>query len=111
MRRRGSPLRRDGDGVWRRLRRHPWLLTALVIEVALVMVPLAYMISTSFKLPAEVFEVPMRWIPRELHFSNYIAPLQERPFVRWFVNSMVVAVTVTFLNILTSVLAGYSFAK
>jgi multiple sugar transport system permease protein len=95
---------------WRKAR--GWLLLlALALQAVLVLVPLAYVLSTSLKLPNEVFELPMRWIPRELHFSNYVAPLQEKPFLRWFLNSAIVAVSVTFLNLLTSALAGYSFAK
>lgn len=81
------------------------------MEVALVLVPLVYMLSTSLKLPNEVFELPMRWIPRTLHFENYITPLRERPFLRWLFNSTFVAVSVTLLNLATSALAGYSFSK
>lgn len=111
----GRPVTRanrrpSGDFVTR-VRKHPLLLFALVLQATLVLLPLIYMLSTSFKLPVEVFEVPMRWIPRELRIENYIEPLQQRPFVRWFVNSTIVAVSVTVLNIFTSVLAGYSFAK
>jgi multiple sugar transport system permease protein len=87
------------------------LLLALLLQAALVLVPLVYMASTSLKLPSEVFELPLRWVPREFQFSNYVTPLQEKPFLRWFFNSAFVAVSVTFLNLLTSALAGYSFAK
>jgi ABC-type spermidine/putrescine transport system permease subunit II len=83
----------------RRLREHPLLLVALLLQSALVLLPLVYMLSTSFKLPVEVFEVPMRWIPRELRIENYVEPLQQRPFVRWFINSTIVAVSVTILNL------------
>lgn len=101
----------EGSSLLKRVRRHPWLTLALLLEAGLIMVPLAYMVSTSFKLPADVFDLPMRWIPEQFHVSNYVDPLQQRPFLRWFVNSTVVAVSVTFLNLFTSLLAGYSFAK
>ena len=95
---------------WRKSQRYV-LFLALLLEAALILVPLVYMVSTSFKLPSEVFELPLRWIPREFHLENYIKPLQEQPFLRWFFNSAFVALSVTFLNLLTSALAGYSFAK
>lgn len=87
------------------------LFLAIVLQAFVLMIPLFYMLSTSFKLPSEVFDLPIRWIPEQLHFENYIQPLQEKPFLRWMFNSAFVATIVTILNVLTSALAGYSFAK
>jgi len=87
------------------------LFLAIVLQAFVLMIPLFYMLSTSFKLPSEVFDLPIRWIPEQLHFENYIQPLQEKPFLRWMFNSTFVATIVTILNVLTSALAGYSFAK
>jgi len=87
------------------------LFVGIVVETIIVMIPLFYMLSTSFKMPAEVFELPIRWIPKELHFENFIQPLRDKPFVTWFINSSMVAIVVTILNVITSALAGYSFAK
>lgn len=87
------------------------LFLAIVLQAFVLMIPLFYMISTSFKLPAEVFDLPVQWIPKELHVENYITPLQEKPFFRWLFNSIFVATSVTILNVITSALAGYSFAK
>jgi multiple sugar transport system permease protein len=87
------------------------LLIGIVIQTMVMMVPLAYMLSTSFKAPNEVFMLPIRWVPAELLVENYTTPLEERPFLRWFFNSAFVATSVTILVVLTSALAGYSFAK
>jgi len=87
------------------------LFLAIVLQAFVLMIPLFYMLSTSFKLPSEVFDLPIRWIPEQLHFENYIQPLHEKPFLRWMFNSTFVATIVTILNVLTSALAGYSFAK
>jgi multiple sugar transport system permease protein len=87
------------------------IFAAIVLEALVLMIPLFYMLSTSFKLPAQVFELPIRWIPEQLHVENYILPLQEKPFLKWLFNSAFVATIVTILNVLTSALAGYSFAK
>lgn len=87
------------------------LFAGIVLQTFIFMIPLLYMISTSFKLPNEVFELPIQWIPDTLRLENYILPLQEKPFARWFFNSAFVATCVTILVVLTSSLAGYSFAK
>jgi multiple sugar transport system permease protein len=87
------------------------LFVAIALQALVLMIPLIYMVSTSFKNPVEVFELPVRWIPDSFNIENYIIPLQEKPFVRWFFNSALVATCVTVLVVLTSALAGYSFAK
>ncbi len=87
------------------------LLIGIIIQTMVMMVPLAYMLSTSFKAQNEVFLLPIRWIPAELLVENYTTPLEERPFLRWFFNSAFVAISSTILVVLTSALAGYSFAK
>lgn len=87
------------------------LFLAIVLQAIILLIPLFYMVSTSFKGQHEVFELPVRWIPETFHLENYTIPMQEKPLLRWFVNSTVVAVSVTVLVVLTSSLAGYSFAK
>jgi ABC-type glycerol-3-phosphate transport system permease component len=87
------------------------LFVGIAIQTAIMMIPLAYMLSTSFKAQTEVFMLPIRWIPNELLFENYTIPLQEKPFLRWFFNSTFVATASTALVVVTSALAGYSFAK
>lgn len=87
------------------------LFVGIVIQTALMMVPLFYMLSTSFKAQNEVFTLPIQWIPSQFLIENYTQPLQEKPFLRWFFNSTFVATASTALVVLTSSLAGYSFAK
>ena len=87
------------------------LFVGIVIQTVLMMVPLFYMLSTSFKAQNEVFTLPIQWIPSQFLIENYTQPLQEKPFLRWFFNSTFVATASTALVVLTSSLAGYSFAK
>jgi len=90
---------------------HIALYIALTAGAVLILLPFAYMVSTSFKNTGEVFRTPIQWIPAHLKTANYSTPLQEHPIWRWFRNSLFVAVSVTLLNLLTCSLAGYSFAK
>ena len=68
------------------------------------------MLSTSLKSLNEVFHA-VQWIPEELKWENFSTPLREHPIDTYFKNSLIVAVSVTLLNLLTCSLAGYSFAK
>ncbi|MEA2584999.1 MAG: multiple sugar transport system permease protein, partial [Thermomicrobiales bacterium] len=100
----------------RRVRRpirwgHLALYVLLTAGAILIMLPFAYMLSTSFKSTGEVFKTPIQWWPSELRWDNYSTPLREHPIGRYFRNSLFVGVCVTLLNLLTCSLAGYSFAK
>ncbi len=85
--------------------------TLLVVGAALVVVPFAYIISTSFKAQSDVFKVPMEWVPWPLRWDNYVRAFSEQPVGRYFANSVIVAVTVTVINLVTCSMAGYSFSK
>lgn len=49
--------------------------------------------------------------PKEWRWSNIALPFRNSNFERYYLNSVVVGVSVTALNVLTCTLAGYSFAK
>jgi multiple sugar transport system permease protein len=106
-------VRAEQRGVSRRPIRwgHLVLYVVLTAGAVLVLLPFAYMLSTSFKSTGEVFKTPIQWIPSELRWDNYRTPLREHPIGHYFRNSLFVGVCVTLLNLLTCSLAGYSFAK
>ena len=81
------------------------------LSIAMIM-PFLWMLSSSFKPDNEVFEFPIRWIPKSFTFANYIRVwASDVPFFTFFMNS----VKVTFWGLLgevtTSALAGYAFSK
>ena len=101
-----AEFREPGPSVGRVL-----LFVALLAGAALVLLPFAYMVSTSFKSLDEVFKTPIQWLPKTLRWDNCTTPLRDQPILHYFKNSILVAVSVTLLNLLTCSLAGYSFAK
>ena len=90
---------------------HLVLYVLLILFGMLILMPFAYMISTSLKSRGEVFTTPVQWIPSTLKWNNFSDALDQYPIARYFFNSILVAVCVTFLNLLTCSLAGYGFAK
>ena len=89
-----------------------WLGVLAVAAGGLVLLlPVVWMVSTSLKPLDRVFELPVQWIPRPPRWGNYASAWQRFPFDRYFLNSAVVSLTVTLLNVLLSSLAGYSLAK
>lgn len=83
--------------------------TLLFIGGLIMVTPLAFMFSTSFKTAGQVYD--LRLIPAAPTLANYIAILADGRFMRWFFNSMFVAVAVTLSNVFFDSLVGYTLAK
>lgn len=83
--------------------------TLLFIGGVLMITPLLFMFSTSLKTASQVYD--LRLIPAAPTFDNYIKVLSDGRFVRWFLNSTLVAVCVTLSNVFFDSLVGYTLAK
>jgi multiple sugar transport system permease protein len=87
-------------------------LTAFFIFTSAVIVfPLLWALSTSFKTYPEVLEKPYDLIPRQIQFENYISVFTIVPFTRYFTNSIIVSSVVILGTLITSSLAAYAFAR
>ena len=83
----------------------------LFLGAAIMLLPFAYMIGTSLKLPTEVVAWPPTFIPMHPTLDNYLNLNKAAPFTRYFLNSVIMS-SVSALGILTtSTLAGYIFSK
>ncbi|EHI57361.1 MAG: carbohydrate ABC transporter permease [Hungatella hathewayi] len=88
-----------------------WLIIA---GLGVMMVfPLAWMISTSFKFEADVFKYPIEWIPsRSKGFENYTEVWNGRmPFGLYYWNSIKTTVISVFLSLLIGCMGAYGFSK
>lgn len=83
--------------------------TLLFIGGLIMITPLAFMFSTSLKTASQVYD--LRLIPAAPTLQNYITILADGRFLRWFLNSMIVAVVVTLSNVFFDSLVGYTLAK
>jgi multiple sugar transport system permease protein len=85
----------------------------LVLTALIIMVPLLWMLSTSFKKKAHLFSREIEWIPRVFTWENYTFILNnsQTPIARWFVNSLVVATVTTILILAVDALAAYAYAR
>ncbi len=82
-----------------------------VLGVGVVLLPYFWMVSSSLKTGAEVFELPIHWIPQETQWENYPNALSRGAFGIYFFNSTIVALAVMAGNLLFCSLAGYGLAK
>jgi len=84
---------------------------ALGIGSLWALFPFLWMISTSLKSDSQVLVYPPAWLPSPTVWGNYQAVLKLVPFWQFLVNTTVVAVTVTILELITSSFAAYAFAR
>lgn len=100
---------RQSNGIpWGRLALHIILLLGSFIMV----LPFVWMVSTSLKTSTDILrEFPPRLIPSTFMISNYSTALTSLPFDRFYFNSLLVATSVTILQLFTSSLAAYAFAR
>lgn len=96
------------------LRARGWLTARYLLLVAgavLMVAPLVWMALASFKTLPEILRVPPTLLPKSLHLDNYRTVLGDTAFVRYFLNSVLVAGITVASVLITSSMAGYAFAK
>lgn len=76
-----------------------------------MIIPFIWMIVTALKPEAQVFTWPPQFIPRPVRLQNLIDAWTVVPFARFFLNSTIVATSVTLCSLLFNSMAGYAFAK
>ena len=83
----------------------------LIVAGIIAIVPFLYVVSTSLKETASLFSYPPEWIPSEPTLTNFRNLLEDHPFFRWTLNSLIVASAVTVIKVVIDSMAGYAFAK
>jgi multiple sugar transport system permease protein len=73
--------------------------------------PTLWMISTSFKDVAQVYRIPMGWLPDPVMWDNYSNALDAMPFFGYVRNSLFIVIGSTFGTILSCSLVAYGFAR
>ncbi|MBX9243740.1 carbohydrate ABC transporter permease [Actinotalea ferrariae] len=73
--------------------------------------PVLWMLASSFKRNSEIFAFPPRLITPGFSFDAYTTILTDPTKLRFFLNSYVVALSVTVLSLVVAVLAAYAFSR
>ena len=91
-----------------------WIWNLVLGLFAVVMLlPIFWMLVTSLKPATEVYQDPLHILPSTLRPANYVDLFQQPgvPLVRWFWNSVFLAIFSTFLVVSISSLTAFAFAR
>jgi multiple sugar transport system permease protein len=85
----------------------------IVIGLALVwtLVPLLWIVLSSFKFETDQFSIPPNWFPDRFTLENYIAFFSNSEFVRSLFNSVFITFSSTIIALLLGVPAAYALAR
>ena len=84
---------------------------AMGLLAAIFLIPVLWVICSSFKAPGELFSWPPSLFGRQPSLNNYMLAMEKGDFGRYFANTIFVSVMATVFTICLNVMAGYVFAK
>lgn len=87
------------------------LYVLLILLSFLFLIPIVWVIASSFKSTGELFAWPPTLFGKNPTLENYIKAFGQGDFVQYFSNTVFVSITATLLTIAVNVMSGYAFAK
>ena len=104
--------RHEGWGLRARRRAaHAAIYTILVAVTAIMLFPVAWMLTVSVRPNVEVMKIPPQWIPTVFTLAPYAKVLGSTRYLRTFLNSYVIALVVTAFSLVIGALAAYALAR
>ena len=86
-----------------------WAL--VLVALVIVVFPFYWMVNTSLKPASEIFLSPPTFISSNWSLDAYVTVLTQRPFARYFLNSLVVTLGTTLLSVTLAAFAAYGFTR
>ena len=83
----------------------------LLVGLVFTLFPVFWIFISSVKTNTEVFAYPPSFIPENFTLSAYFNIFNDEDKLRFFFNSYFIAIIVTILTLLISILSGYSFSR
>ena len=83
----------------------------LILYLIFALIPLYWIIITSLKNPKEIYAFPIKYFPDVLSLDSYRHLFEFTNFWVYFRNSLVVALTASFIVLIITVFSGYSISR
>ncbi|WOQ17185.1 ABC transporter permease subunit [Raineyella sp. W15-4] len=82
----------------------------ILVTVAVIMVPLYFIVITSLKTRPDIYSDPITWWPNPLAPENYLYVQQEVAFLSYLRNSMIITGILVVVKVTLGVLTAYALA-
>lgn len=86
-------------------------LLIVILGSICVLVPVYWMVATSFKPATETFRMPPTLWPEKFSLEAYKNVIQNYSFLSFFKNSMITVISSTVLTLFVSTLAGFGASR
>ncbi len=85
----------------------------MIITIIICLIPLLVIISTSFKLPADIFTTTLQFFPPHPTLDNYMHVMTDNGgiFFTWAFNSLKIAILTTIVGVLLASPAAYAISR
>lgn len=88
------------------------LMTVVTILIVIVfMLPVFWLITTSFKFGRDAFAIPPKWLFFDFTLRNYTEVLETSKIGLFLLNSVIISAGTTILSLVLGVPAGYAIAR
>lgn len=87
------------------------LYIVLIFSTILCLLPLLWMVSASLMANGQASVFPPRFFPQKVTFTQYKDLFARLNVAKYFLNSVLISVSVTFVSLFVNSMAGYAFAK
>lgn len=85
--------------------------TVLILGAAFTLMPFLWMIFSALKTPQEIISIPPTIIPSVPQFKNFWTAWNAAPFVKYFVNTLIVTFFSTIGVLVTAILSAFAFSR
>lgn len=83
----------------------------LICGALLMVIPFIWMILTSFKTMTEAVQVPPKIFPKNYNFNNYKMAVKSLPFLKFYINTIIVIIVRVVVSTFFAAMAAYAFAR
>lgn len=84
---------------------------ALIGAIAIVFVPLVWMLSVSFRPNIEVMKMPPTWLPEVFTLDGYAKIFTNPRYLLVFLNTAIISLLVTVISLFLGAMAAYALAR
>ncbi|CAA9546411.1 MAG: ABC transporter, permease protein 2 (cluster 1, maltose/g3p/polyamine/iron) [uncultured Thermomicrobiales bacterium] len=82
----------------------------VLLAVAIIGLPLLWMVLGSVKTNREIYTLPPPWLPAELRWQNFVEAWNAAPFDRFYLNTIITTLAGVGLELVNAVLTAYALA-